>query len=105
MYCPSPKSEVQTSRRRGEPIPPRANFAETYRAFRTNVDLAELALDPKEIFGDLRDETGERVVDHRLIIGTIGRTATLADVLSTLEPLDEDFPTVDDPPTKPEDLL
>ena len=86
-------------------MPPRANFGEAYRAFRTNVDLAELALDPEEIFGESRDETGERAVDHRLIIGTISRTATLADVLSTLEPLAEEFPTVDDPPTKPEDLL
>lgn len=103
MYCP--KSEAQISRRRCEPIPPRANFAETYRAFRANVDLAELALDPEHLFGDMRDETLERAVDHRLVIEPISGTPTLADVLSTLEPLDEDFPTVDDPPTKPEDLL
>ena len=43
--------------------------------------------------------------DHRLIIEPISRNSTLADVLSTLEPLDEDFPNMDDPPTKPEDLL
>ena len=43
--------------------------------------------------------------EHRLIIEPIGRTPTLADVLSTLEPLDEDFPIIDDPPTEPEDLL
>ena len=42
--------------------------------------------------------------DHRLIIEPISRTP-LADVLSTLEPLDEDFPLIDDPPTTPEDLL
>lgn len=51
------------------------------------------------------DETPERAVDRRSIIERISRTPTLADVLSTLEPLDDDFPTVDDPPTKPEDLL
>ena len=62
MYCR--KSELQTGRRRCDQIPPRANFAETYRAFRTNVDLAELALDPEEIFGDMRDETAERAVDR-----------------------------------------
>lgn len=43
--------------------------------------------------------------DHRLIIEPVSRTLTLADVLSTLEPLDEDFPIMDDPPTEPEDLL
>lgn len=58
-----PKSEVQTGRRRCEQIRPRVNFAETYQAFRINVDLAVLALDPEEIFGDLRDETAERAVD------------------------------------------
>ena len=103
MHCR--KSEVQIGGRRCEQIPPRASFAEAYPAFRTNADLSELALDPEEIFGDMPDETPERAVDRRSIIERISRTPTLADVLSTLEPLDDDFPTVDDPPTKPEDLL
>ena len=30
---------------------------------------------------------------------------TLAEVLSGLTPLDEEFPAIDDPPTKPEDLI
>ena len=56
-------SEVQISRRRCEQIPPRANFGEAYQAFRTNVDLAELALDPEEVFGDMRDDMPDRAVD------------------------------------------
>lgn len=43
--------------------------------------------------------------DHRLIIEPINRSPSLAEVLSSLQPLDEDFPTIDDPPTTPETLL
>ena len=31
--------------------------------------------------------------------------SSLAEVLAGLEPLDEDFPEIDDPPSKPEDLF
>lgn len=43
--------------------------------------------------------------DRRLVIEPIERQPTLAQVLSSLIPLDEDFPEIDDPPTKPEDPL
>ena len=43
--------------------------------------------------------------DHRLIIEPVGRSPSLAEVLSRLEPLEEDFPEIADPPSRPEDLL
>jgi len=36
------------------------SFEETYLVFRTAVDLAELDLDPDEIFGGARDRTPGR---------------------------------------------
>jgi len=43
--------------------------------------------------------------DHRLVIEPVGRSPALAEVLSGLVPLDEDFPDIDDPPANPEALL
>ena len=43
--------------------------------------------------------------DRRLVIEPVERRPTLAQVLAGLAPLDEDFPEIDDPPTKPEDPL
>ena len=43
--------------------------------------------------------------DHRLIIEPVERRPSLAQVLSGLKPLSEDFPAIDDPPTTPEDTL
>ena len=43
--------------------------------------------------------------DHRLIIEPINQSPSLKEVLSSLQPLDDDFPTIDDPPTTPETLL
>ena len=43
--------------------------------------------------------------DHRLVIEPVERRPSLAQVLSRLKPLDEDFPEIDDPPAQPEDLL
>ena len=43
--------------------------------------------------------------DRRLVIEPVERRPILAEVLSRLEPLDEDFPEIDDPPTVPEDPL
>ena len=43
--------------------------------------------------------------DHRLVIEPVERSPSLADVLSRLPPLDEDFPSIDDPPAKPEELF
>ena len=41
--------------------------------------------------------------DSRLIVEPVERRPSLAEVLSRLRPLDEDFGELDDPPTRPED--
>ena len=41
----------------------------------------------------------------RLIIEPVGRAPSLAEVLSRLEPLEEDFPEIADPPSRPEDVF
>ena len=41
--------------------------------------------------------------DSRLIVEPVERRPSLAEVLSRLRPLDEDFGDLDDPPTRPED--
>ena len=38
-------------------------FAESYADFTRNVDLEELAIDPREVFAGARDETHGRKVD------------------------------------------
>ena len=43
--------------------------------------------------------------DERLIIVPVERSATLAEVLASLSPLDVDFPEIKDPPAQPEDHL
>ena len=43
--------------------------------------------------------------DHRLIIEPINQSPSLKEVLSSLQPLDDDFPTIDGRPTTPETLL
>ena len=43
--------------------------------------------------------------DGRLIVEPVERRPSLAEVLSRLKPLDEDFGVLDDPPTRPEDPL
>lgn len=43
--------------------------------------------------------------DDRLVVEPVKRTPSLAEVLATLEPLEEDFPAIADPPTEPEDIL
>ena len=40
----------------------RGGFTEAYRDFTTEVDLAELAFDPDELFGEVREETPGRDV-------------------------------------------
>ena len=42
---------------------------------------------------------------HRLIIEPVERIPTLAEVLSRLKPLEEDFPEIADPPSQPEDVI
>ena len=43
--------------------------------------------------------------DRRLIIEPVDRKPSLAAVLARLKPLEEDFPEIEDPPTRPEDLF
>lgn len=43
--------------------------------------------------------------DSRLIVEPVEQRPSLAEVLSRLKPLDEDFGDLDDPPTRPEDTL
>ena len=42
---------------------------------------------------------------NRLVIEPIPRARSLAEVLSTMETLEEEFPPIDDPPPTPERLL
>jgi len=41
----------------------------------------------------------------RLVVVPVQKPLSLAEVLSGLEPMDEDFPNTADPPTEPQDLL
>lgn len=59
---------------------------------------------PRELELDA-DEVAIYRQEDRLVLEPVPRTPSLAQVLATLEPLDEDFPSIEDPPTTPEDLL
>lgn len=41
----------------------------------------------------------------RLVVVPVQKRPSLAEVLSRLKPLDEDFPNIPDPATRPQDLL
>ena len=43
--------------------------------------------------------------DHRLVIEPVERSPSLAEILSSLAPLEEDFASADDPPAKPEEIF
>ena len=43
--------------------------------------------------------------DDRLVVVPIDRSPTLAEVLSRLVPLEEDFPDFDDPSAEPEEIF
>ena len=43
--------------------------------------------------------------DDRLVVVPVQKPPSLAEVLSCLRPLDEDFPNIADPATKSQDLL
>ncbi len=51
------------------------------------------------------DEVTIRRDDGRLVVEAVERTRSLAEVLATLAPLEEDFPTISDPPSEPEDIF
>lgn len=55
----------------------------------------ELAADEVVIYRD----------EERLVVEPVRRAPTLAEVLSRLTPLAEDFPSLADPPARPEDVL
>jgi antitoxin VapB len=52
---------------------------------------------------------GDEVTLHkdgdRLIVEPMRKPNTLAELLASWEPLDEEFPEIDDPPVKPEDIF
>lgn len=43
--------------------------------------------------------------DDRLVLVPVDRSPTLAEVLSRLTPLEEDFPDIADPPVEPEETF
>ena len=43
--------------------------------------------------------------DRRLVIEPVERRPSLAELLASWGPLDEEIPEVDDPPTTPEDIF
>ena len=59
---------------------------------------------PRE-FELIADEVMIMREDDRLVVVPVHRQPSLAEVLSGLKPLDEDFPNIEDPATEPEDLL
>ena len=59
---------------------------------------------PQELELDA-DEVAIYRQEDRLVLEPVRPKPSLAQVLATLEPLDEDFPTIDDPPTTPEDFF
>ena len=59
---------------------------------------------PRE-FEFVADEVIISRQDRRLIIEPVERAPSLAELLAKLEPLDEEFGEIADPPARPEDLL
>lgn len=43
--------------------------------------------------------------DRRLVLEPVRRPSRLAEVLAGLDPLDDEFPIIEDPPTEPEDIF
>lgn len=59
---------------------------------------------PRE-FELVADEVAIYREGDRLVIQPVARKPSLADILATLEPIEEGFPDVDDPPVRPEQPL
>lgn len=51
------------------------------------------------------DEVVIRREEERLILEPVKKKRSLLEILAELEPLDEEFPTIDDPPVEPEDIF
>ena len=78
------------------------SFARHARLFRNGRNQAvriprelELAADEVMIYQE----------DDRLVLVPVDRSPTLAEVLSRLTPLEEDFPDIADPPVEPEEIF
>ena len=80
-------------------IPRRARRARLFRNGRNQAVRI-----PRE-FELTADEVVISREDDRLVIVPVHQPPSLAEVLSRLRPLDEDFPNTADPATKPQDLL
>lgn len=80
-------------------IPRRARRARLFRNGRNQAVRI-----PRE-FELTADEVMISREDDRLVIVPVQQSPSLAEVLSRLGPLDEDFPNTADPATKPQDLL
>lgn len=72
------------------------------RLFRNGRDQALRIPQEFELPGD---EVIIRKVGDRLIVEPLNKKRTLLEVLATLEPLDEEFPEIEDPPVRDEDIL
>ena len=77
-------------------------FARHARLFRNGRNQAVRI--PRE-FEFAADEVIVYREDHRLVLEPIKRSASLAEVLSRLSPLEEDFPDIADPPAKPDEVF
>jgi antitoxin VapB len=51
------------------------------------------------------DEVIIHKAGHRLIVEPVKQPNTLAELLASWEPLDDEFPEIEDPPVKPEDIF
>ena len=80
-------------------IPRRARRARLFRNGRNQAVRI-----PRE-FELTADEVMIRREDDCLVVVPVQQPPSLAEVLSRLRPLDEDFPNIADPATKPQDLL
>lgn len=58
---------------------------------------------PRELELDA-DEVAIYQDDDRLILQPVPRVPSLAQVLAKLEPLEEEFPEIPDPPTEPKEI-
>lgn len=59
---------------------------------------------PRE-FEFVADEVIMHQEEGRLVVEPVRPSPSLAEVLSKLEPLEEDFPKIVDPPPEPEDIF
>ena len=83
-------------------LPNVPNSARTARLFRNGRNQAVRI--PREFELDT-DQVMIYREDDRLVVVPVDRSPTLAEVLSRLAPLEEDFPDLDDPSVGPEEIF